>query len=324
MISSGARGRGAIDGNASAGLVNTGLEVCRVGAVDRARRRARQHPELAQRRDPALRARRPGRRSIGGRSCALTWTRRTCWVPPARSTVTCLPATGLPSDAQLVASSSSMSRARLIAVAGHRRAGGAGREVGPHLHRQGRGPARTVTGRAIRAWPSPGAWAMKSYVPGTSCTWSVSARRRVGVGDRNRPGLVVADEQLGTRDGLPVPVDRRNVTVASFANGEVKLGVGLASPAPLLAAPSPRPRLANAFHSRSWFAPPKRIMSAASIASRESTMLTWLTAISRNESNISCAQRRLPGQHVTGVSPLAQDFCSAGVPGAVPSDHRLP
>ena|SRR5262245_6536567 len=106
----------------------------------------------------------------------------------------------------------------------------------------------------------------------------------------------------------------RNVRVASFANGEVKLGVGFTSPAPLLTAPSPRPRLANAFHRRSWFAPPKRIMSAASMALRDWTMLTGLNVISGNESNISWAQRRLPGQDVTGVAPFAQDFCSAGVP----------
>ena len=43
-------------------------------------------------------------------------------------------------------------------------------------------------------------------------------------------------------------------------------------------------------------------------------MLTWLNAISRNESNTSWTQRRLPGQDVTGVAPFAQDFCSAGVP----------
>src|SRR5262245_47716589 len=93
----------------------------------------------------------------------------------------------------------------------------------------------------------------------------------------------------------------RNVRVALFANGEVKLGVGFTSPAPLLAAPAPRPRLANAFHRMSWLAPPKRIMSAASIALRDWTMLIGLNVISGYESNISCAQRRLPGQDVTGV-----------------------
>jgi hypothetical protein len=37
-------------------------------------------------------------------------------------------------------------------------------------------------------------------------------------------------------------------------------------------------------------------------------------ALVRNESNMSWAHRRLPGQDVTGVWPLAHDFCNAGVP----------
>jgi hypothetical protein len=54
--------------------------------------------------------------------------------------------------------------------------------------------------------------------------------------------------------------------------------------------------------------------SAASSASRASTMLTWPCAMSRNESNTSWTQRRLPGHSVTGVNPLAHDFWTAGVP----------
>ena len=90
--------------------------------------------------------------------------------------------------------------------------------------------------------------------------------------------------------------------------------MGSGSVWPTLAAPSPRPRLANAFQSRSWLAPPKRIRSAASIASRASTMLTWLTDISRNESKTSWIQRRLPGQAVTSRAPVAHAFWIAGVP----------
>ena len=36
--------------------------------------------------------------------------------------------------------------------------------------------------------------------------------------------------------------------------------------------------------------------------------------MSRNESKTSCTQRQLPGHSVTGVAPLAHDFCNAGVP----------
>ena len=96
----------------------------------------------------------------------------------------------------------------------------------------------------------------------------------------------------------------------SVAWAEVKLGVGFGSALPRLAAPSPRPRLANAFHMMSWLAPPKRMRSAASMASRASTMLTWLTAIRRNESNTSCIQRRLPGQSVTCRAPVAHSRCT--------------
>ena len=100
-----------------------------------------------------------------------------------------------------------------------------------------------------------------------------------------------------------------NVIVALLACGDSKLGVGSnAFEPPGLAAPDPRPREANVFQSTAWFAPPKRIRSAASIASRASTMLTAPLAISSHASNMSCTQRRLPGQAVTGVSPSAHDL----------------
>jgi hypothetical protein len=64
------------------------------------------------------------------------------------------------------------------------------------------------------------------------------------------------------------------VAVASVANGEAKLGVGFGSAAPLLIAFSPRPRWAKPFHMSSRSAPRNRMKSAASSASRASTMLT--------------------------------------------------
>ena len=57
----------------------------------------------------------------------------------------------------------------------------------------------------------------------------------------------------------------------------------------------PMPLRAKAFHITAWLAPPKRMRSAASIASRASSMLV-APCCSRNESNISVIQRRLPGQ----------------------------
>ena len=95
--------------------------------------------------------------------------------------------------------------------------------------------------------------------------------------------------------------------------GDAKLGVGSASDGPLIA-PAPMPRAANAFHSRSALAPSKRSASAVIMLSRMSSMLTCPVAASRNESNTSCAQRRLPGHAVAGVAPSAQLSCRARVP----------
>ena len=61
----------------------------------------------------------------------------------------------------------------------------------------------------------------------------------------------------------------------------------------------PRPRRANAAHSSFWFAPPKRAWSAARIALRASTIVGFV-GMSRNASNRSWIQRRLPGHCVTG------------------------
>ena len=54
-----------------------------------------------------------------------------------------------------------------------------------------------------------------------------------------------------------------NVTVAFWASGESKPGVGWSSSLVSVEADSPMPRLANAAHSSAWLAPPKRIRSAA-------------------------------------------------------------
>ena len=95
-------------------------------------------------------------------------------MPPARSTVTSLPATGLPSEAQLVASSSSISLARLMPSPDAE----APAPLDARLVRIFTWRSRTWPGftenEATRAWPWPGACAIRLYVPGTSCTWSVS------------------------------------------------------------------------------------------------------------------------------------------------------
>jgi hypothetical protein len=109
------------------------------------------------------------------------------------------------------------------------------------------------------------------------------------------------------------PVGRKR-TVASFANGESKLGTGSKSFVPFDDAPWPSPRCANAFHRMSWLTPLERIWSAASIALRASTMLTCPVGISSQASYMSWIQRRLPGHAVTGSSPRAHDTCSAGLP----------
>ena len=93
---------------------------------------------------------------------ALTWTRRTSCPPPARSTTTPLPVDGRSSDAQLVASSSSISRAMLtpspVAVAP---AAAEARLVGMVTARATLCPAVTVTGPILTS-PRPGARATNS------------------------------------------------------------------------------------------------------------------------------------------------------------------
>ena len=102
--------------------------------------------------------------------------------------------------------------------------------------------------------------------------------------------------------------------MALFANGEAKLGVASVSLPPFVLASWPMPEAANAFQMMSWLAPPNRTRSAASMLSRMSSIDTALADWSRNESNISWIQRRLPGQACTSVRPSAQDSCSDGVP----------
>ena len=70
----------------------------------------------------------------------------------------------------------------------------------------------------------------------------------------------------------------------------------------------PRPRRANAAHSSVWFAPPNRAWSAARIALRAST-IDGFVGMSRNASNSSWIQRRLPGHCVTGRAPAAHWAC---------------
>ena len=100
-----------------------------------------------------------------------------------------------------------------------------------------------------RACPNPAPTATKSYWPGTirkvapsAVAGSVSA---IGVG----PGLVVADVEL-TDWPLACPAGT-NVTSASLANADSKLGTGSKSADPVVDAPEPNPRLANVFQSRS-------------------------------------------------------------------------
>ena len=111
-ISSGARGRGATDGNASAGLVNTDVNCASCVQSTAAAHLAGQQLERAQRREAALRRRvaaRVGRHAVAQQradldragSCATA-------ADGSSSTVTCLPAIGESSDAQFVASVSSI------------------------------------------------------------------------------------------------------------------------------------------------------------------------------------------------------------------------
>src|SRR6266545_584185 len=105
---------------------------------------------------------------------------------------------------------------------------------------------RTTPGSAVAGSVSATGTALASYLPTNSCA---------------------------PLTGLPLSSFGCSETSPSVASGEAKLGIGSASVLPLEKASSPRPRLANAFHRVAWLAPPKRSWSAASIASRASTML---------------------------------------------------
>ena len=106
-----------------------------------------------------------------------------------------------------------------------------------------------------------------------------------------------------------MPVLGANVTVADGVPVASKPGVGSPSSAVAVVASAPMPLRAKASHISFWLAPPKRIWSAASIASRASSMLVapcW----SRKESNISCTQRRLPGHWSAGSGELVAVPCA--------------
>jgi hypothetical protein len=62
-------------------------------------------------------------------------------------------------------------------------------------------------------------------------------------------------------------------SVALFASGDEKSGTGSVSCASTVDWNWPKPRIAKPCQSRSWFAPPKRARSAASIASRASIIV---------------------------------------------------
>src|SRR6476661_8478805 len=93
-------------------------------------------------------------------------------------------------------------------------------------------------------------------------------------------------------------------TTAFFDIGEAKLGFGLPESAFGVEAPLPMPRRANASHKTLRSLPSKRILSAAIMASRASS-IDVAPCWSRNESKISWIQRRLPGQDEACRGPLA-------------------
>src|ERR1051325_5982781 len=83
----------------------------------------------------------------------------------------------------------------------------------------------------------------------------------------------------------------------------------------MVEAPAPMPFCAKTFQIAAGVAPPKRVLSAASIASRASS-IDVEPSCSKNASNISWIQRRPPG-HCSGGSgeevadwPSAQRSCS--------------
>ena len=68
------------------------------------------------------------------------------------------------------------------------------------------------------------------------------------------------------------PAKARNRTVASECRGESNAGLGRVSFPSRANAEAPKPRVANAYQSSSWLAPPNRAMSAARIAFRASSI----------------------------------------------------
>ncbi len=68
----------------------------------------------------------------------------------------------------------------------------------------------------------------------------------------------------------------KKLTVVLSANGDEKSGTGFESPLLTVFWNWPKPRIAKPCQRRSWFAPPNRATSAASIASR-----AWIIVVLR-------------------------------------------
>ena len=132
-------------------------------------------------------------------------------------------------------------------------------------------------------------------------------RRRVGVGDRRDASLVVTDEDPSVRDRRAVLAlarerDRR-VVVERRREARRRIGVGVRRRVRARRRPGRSPLRAKPSQSSFWFAPPKRIRSAARYASR-AWSIDGSVGISSNASNTSWTQRRLPGQVCGGSSPV--------------------
>jgi hypothetical protein len=101
-----------------------------------------------------------------------------------------------------------------------------------------------------------------------------------------------------------------NVTVVDFDPTGSKSGTGSKSFSLVTEALTPMPPCAYPSHISFWFAPPNRIRSADSAASRAWSMVGF-TGISSIASNTSCIQRRLPGHRCAGVMPSAHSVWSS-------------
>ena len=163
-------------------------------------------------------------------------------------------------------------------------------------------PSRIVSRK--RTWPYPGAVATNSYVPGANACATLSrfGPRRVAasvsaIGEA--AGLVVPDEDPRVDRNVLVQPPRHEASPSRESSRSAR------SPASdrcrccavvfVLVALRPIPCRANSSHSSFWFAPPNRIRSAASWASRAWSM-DGFVGMSSIASNRSCTQRRLPGQ----------------------------